>query len=281
MAIRVAAWNVEGRLSSRTTARRGSPTHILAGVQRLNADIVVLPEAHHGTVADGIDEQLRQYGYSWCDVRYDDIAYGTTGNRDEASHLRVLSRLPIEEVHRVRFGNVRSLLDVIVVEPVSRQRIRVLAIHLDDRAEILRVAQVKAIARYLATNKNVPTILLGDFNAIWDGPTARVTRSRVVRWLARHAPSAWLRLRMMRFADMASGTTMKILAEQGGLHDADGRHRATATPKLYGAEWLPSIRIAQLDHILLSNNLVATHVAVAGDGGSDHRAISTTIRTKA
>lgn len=281
MAIRVAAWNVEGRLSPRITARRGSPKHILAGIQRLNADVIVLPEAHHGMVADGIDEQLRQYGYSWCDVRYDDIAYGTTGARDAASYLRILSRLPIEEAHRVRFGNVRSLLDVIVVEPESLQRIRVLAVHLDDRAEVLRVAQAKAIARHLASNKKLPTILLGDFNAVWDGLMARVTRSRVVRWVACHAPSAWLRLLMMRFADMATGTTMKILAEQVGLHDADVRHRATATPKLYGVEWLPSIRIAQLDHILLSDDLVAAHVTIAGDGGADHRAISTTIHTKA
>jgi endonuclease/exonuclease/phosphatase family metal-dependent hydrolase len=280
MAIRVAAWNVEGRLSPRTTAERGSPKHILAGIQRLNADIVVLPEAHHGMVADGIDEQLRQYGYSWCDVRYDDVAYGTTGARNKASHLRILSRLPIEEVHRMRFGGVRSLLDVIVVEPVSRLRIRVLAVHLDDRAEVLRVAQVKAIARHLASDKDLPTILLGDFNAIWDSLAARVMRSQVLRWLARHAPSAWLRLLMIRFTDMATGTTMKILAEQAGLYDADDRHRATATPKLYGVEWLPSIRIAQLDHILLSNDLVATHVTVMGDGGSDHRAISTTIHAE-
>lgn len=280
MAIRVAAWNVEGRLSPRTDARRGSPKHILVEICRLDADIIVLPEAHHGTVADGVDERLRQYGYSWHDVRYDDIAHDTTGGeRDEVSYLRVLSRLPIEEVSEERFGNVRSLLRIIVIDPVTERRVRLLAIHLDDRAEVLRLMQARAMVDHIIGEK-LPTVLLGDFNAVWDGPMARIIRSRPVRWVARHAPGVWLRSVASRFTDMASGTTLDMLAEEAGVRDADVNHRPTATPKLYGVEWLPSIRIAQLDHILLSSDLVATHVEVASDGGADHRAISAMVHVK-
>jgi endonuclease/exonuclease/phosphatase family metal-dependent hydrolase len=247
---------------------------------RLDADVIVLPEAHHGTVADGVDERLQQYGYHWHDVMYSDIAHDTTGDdRSEPVYLRVLSRLPIEEVREVRFGDIRSLLRIVVVDPETQRRIRLFAIHLDDRAEVLRMIQVKAIVHHLA-GERLPTVLLGDFNAVWDGPMARVMRSRLVRWLASHMPGVWLRSVATRFTDMASGTTLDILAEEAGVRDADVNRQPTATPKLYGVEWLPSIRIAQLDHILLSSDLAATHVEVAGDGGADHRAISAMVHIK-
>jgi hypothetical protein len=45
MAIKVASWNVEGRLSGYVENGRGSAGHILDGIENLDADIVVLPEA--------------------------------------------------------------------------------------------------------------------------------------------------------------------------------------------------------------------------------------------
>lgn len=280
MSIKIAAWNIEGRLSPRTHGRRGSPQHILAGIRRLDADIIVLPEVYYEKIAPGVDEQLQQLGYQWQDALYGDIILATDSeDRSKGVYLRILSRLPLEDVRRLRFRDVRTLLTATVVDPSSGRRIRLLATHLDDRAEALRMKQVEAMEEFINT-ESMPTVMLGDFNAIWDSWVARWVRSRLVRWLAGHAPSEWLRSVAIRFTDMASGTALQFLADHAGMHDADVKRKATATPKLYGAEWLPSIRLAQLDHILLSDDLDADHVDVARDGGSDHRAIMTTIRVR-
>lgn len=281
MAIKVAAWNVEGRLSPRTDERRGSPKHILVEICRLNADIIVLLEAHHGEVAVGVDERLRQYGYEWHDVLYSDmpLRFDSEERLNGVYYLRILSRLPLEDVREQRFGDIRTLVSMAVVDPVTNRQIRIVGVHLDDRAEMLRMKQVEALSHFIAAEK-LPVVVLGDFNAVWDGIMARVIRSRPVRWVARHMPGEWLRSLAVRFTDMASGTTMSFLAENTSLRDADIEHRPTATPKLYGAEWLPGIRLAQLDHILLSDDLAATHLEVAHDGGADHRAVSATIHLK-
>lgn len=278
MALKVAAWNVEGRLSPRTSGRRGSPTHILAGIRRLDADVVVLPEAYYETIAPGVDDALHRLGYHWYDARYDDVALAADeAGRPTEVHLRILSRLPLENVRRLRFHDIRTLMCATLTDPSTGRQLLVIATHLDDRAESLRMQQVQEVAAFIRA-ENMPTVMLGDFNAIWDGKRARIMRSRSVRRVVGLLPNEWLRSVATRFADMASGTTLDYLAAHAGLLDADPRRRATATPKLYGAEWLPSIRMAQLDHILISDDIVAGRVDIASDGGSDHRAIHTTIQ---
>jgi endonuclease/exonuclease/phosphatase family metal-dependent hydrolase len=58
------------------------------------------------------------------------------------------------------------------------------------------------------------------------------------------------------------------------LVDADTKKRPTTTPKMRGLEWMPSIRMAQIDHIFVSSDAEVSNFSVAQDGGSDHRAIS-------
>lgn len=280
MAIRIAAWNTEGRLGQRTTKSRGSPEHILEGIRQLDADVVVLPEVYYEQIGPGVDDQLHALGYEWADVRYDDVALPSDNDdRPHAVHLRILSRLPLLDVQRHRFQDVRTLMSAAVMDPATKQRIRILATHLDDRSEALRMKQVAAVVDFI-NGEDMQTVMLGDFNAMWDSVIARGIRSAPVRWLAAHVPGVWLRSIATRFTDMASGTALQFLAEQAGLRDADIRRQPTSTPKLRGVEWLPSIRMAQLDHILISSELIAETVAVMPDGGSDHRAIITTIRLK-
>ena len=71
MNLKIAAWNTEQRLTTLTTKHRGTPEHILASIKKLNADILVLPEAYQNTTDPGIDEALRGMGYSWVDSTYD------------------------------------------------------------------------------------------------------------------------------------------------------------------------------------------------------------------
>lgn len=278
MSIKIAAWNVEGRLSRRTTKRRGSPEHILDGIRRLDADVIVLPEAYYEAIDPGVDEQLLDLGYAWHDAEYGDIPFDDNvyGSRVDRVYLRILSRLPLESVQLHRFEDIRTLLSATVNDPATGRRLHVIAVHLDDRAETLRMKQTGAIAKFLHANA-MPAIMLGDFNAVWDGRMARVLRSRFSRRLAGCMPGKWLRSVAVRFADMASGTVLQFLKDNARMNEADRLHQATATPKLHGVEWLPSIRIAQLDHILISDELAVDGVSVMPDGGSDHRAIITTV----
>ena len=274
MALRVAAWNVEGRLERGTGEGRGSPPHILAGIQRLNADLIVLPEAYYATIDPMVERRLRQWGYAWQDVTYNDSASKLKG-----PCLRVVTRLPLANIHTVRFGNIRSLLCLRVVDPASQCQVRVIAVHLDDRSEKRRLRQVEDLITHVACEP-LRTIILGDFNAVWADGYARILGSGPVRSLARHMPTKRLRQVCVRFTDMAAGTTLARLTDTASLREADRLHVPTAMPKTRLTNFIPSIRLAQLDHILLTPGLVATDFDIAEASGSGHRAISATVHVR-
>ncbi len=69
-----------------------------------------------------------------------------------------------------------------------------------------------------------------------------------------------------------------MLKLRTNLTDADPKKRPTTTPKMRGQEWMPSIRIAQIDHIFVSPEIEVSDFRIARDGGSDHRAISATVK---
>lgn len=274
MALRVATWNVEGRLEGRPGEGRGSPAHILSGVQRLNADLLVLPEAYSHTIDPIVERRLRQWGYDWQDIAYNDHASKARG-----PYLRVVTRLPLANIHTVRFGNIRSLLCLRVVDPASQCQVRIIAVHLDDRSEKRRLRQVEELITHVACEP-LRTIVLGDFNAVWPEGYARLLGSKPVRAMIRHLPTRRLRSVCGRFSDMALGTTLTTLAERAELREADRLHVPTATPKTRYTARFPSIRLAQLDHILLTPGLVATDFDIAEDYGSGHRAISVTVHVR-
>lgn len=274
MALRVATWNVEGRLERRPGESRGSPSRILTGIERLGADLIVLPEAYFHTVDPVVEKRMQQWGYSWQDIAYNDNASKMTG-----PYIRIATRLPLANIHTVRFGNIRSLLCLRVVDPASQCQVRIIAVHLDERSEERRMRQVEDLITHVACEP-LRTIVLGDFNAVWPEGYAKVLASGLVRTVIRYVPLKRLRAACRRFSDMARGTALTTLAQAADLREADRLHVPTATPRTRYTMLLRGIRLAQLDHILLTPGLVATDFDIAEGGGSGHRAISTTIHVR-
>ena len=274
MALRVAAWNVEGRLERRPGESHGSPLRILTGIERLNADLIVLPEAYFRSVDPIVEQRLQQWGYVWEDIAYNDNATRTTG-----PYLRIITRLPLANIHTVRFGNMRSLLCLRVVDPASQCQVRIIAVHLDGRSEKRRMRQVEDLITHVACEP-LRTIVLGDFNAVWPEGYAKVLTSGFARAVIRSMPTKRLRSACRRFTDMALGTTLMTLTQATDLRDVDRLHVPTAIPRTRYTPLLRHVRLAQLDHILLTPGLVATDFDIAEASGSGHRAISATVHVR-
>jgi endonuclease/exonuclease/phosphatase family metal-dependent hydrolase len=156
--------------------------------------------------------------------------------------------------------------------------IRIFAVHLDDRNETLRESQVEALLPLLKET-GLPTAVVGDFNAMWPKGRAQLLRSSVMRLIAKCIPHTGLRYTAVRLTEMAAGRVLGRFAEVG-LRDADPRHRSTTTPKMRDTLFLPSIRLVQIDHILVSEEVEVNGFKISADHGSDHRSIRTTITTK-
>lgn len=289
MNIQVASWNLEGRLTGYKKSGRGSAEHILRGIKQLDADILVLPDAFLENVAPGVDEYLRKLGYVWHDLLYDDQdrnwSYGYLG---KVSGMRILSRFEIIEIDEIWWG-IGPRRMVVVVKLPNGNKLRVVGVHLDDRAEVHRESQVRELVKYLDRVEALPTVVAGDFNAVHGGDLrAKLLGSKFFRWIAHHIPSRLtpppgdfaddIHGFAMRGTDMMSGRALKLLEQKTNLRDLDPRHKATATIKLRSLAWLPSLRVMQLDHLFASSEIKAGFVRVWQDGGSDHRAVSATIR---
>lgn len=279
MAIKIASWNVEGRLSGYEKSGRGSAEHILEGIEALDADIVILPEAFLEEPAKGVNDRLTKMGYQFYDMAYGD------SDRDwsqefmgKMNYLRVLSRLAISQLEEVAWAGRRHLLSFRVVDPETGVEILVLPTHLDDRSEGQRLDQVDDAAVYVE-KAGMPTVMSGDFNAMWRRKRARLFGSRAVRFIASHIPHERIRNKAIQFTDMATGMTLRRLADVG-LRDTDARLQPTVTPKMRAASFMPSVPLGQIDHILISKELEATAFKVCRDMGSDHRAITATVSVK-
>lgn len=286
MAFKIAAWNVEGRLSDYAHGKRGSAEHILDHIEAIDADVLVLPEAYLGSQpAEGVNDRLEAMGYEWRDVRYGDQ------DRDwakefmaSAPSLRVLSRLAIIHSEQVQWGNLRNLLVLTVRDPDTERDIRIIATHLDDRTSEHRKRQVEDAIPFINAS-DLPTIMAGDWNEMHAKSfAARVIGSWPVRMLARCIPSKYplakgvyaddLRGVFLRGTQMAKGEAIAMIEEQTNLRDLDPSWQPTTTLKLRSLPWIPSVRIGQIDHMFATSDIEAGPLTVWPDGGSDHRAIS-------
>jgi endonuclease/exonuclease/phosphatase family metal-dependent hydrolase len=136
VAIRITSWNVEGRLSGYVKDGRGSAGHILEGIEALDADVVILPEAFLEEPAEGVDERLRGMGYEIYDVAYgDDDRDWSREFMGKMGYLRILSRLAISQVEQVAWADARQLLSMRVTDPETGEEALLLPTHLDDRSE--------------------------------------------------------------------------------------------------------------------------------------------------
>lgn len=275
--MKFAAWNTESRLSDYAHGqKRGSAAQIVQGIERLNADVIVLPEAYIDKTSPEADEDLRELGYTWHDIEAGPNRDWTKEFLGKPISLRVLSRLAITHVEQPYAGE-HNVLAVHVVDPETEAVVRAIAVHLDDRSEAYRLRQIDDIILYV-NQESVPTVMLGDLNAMWHEGRARAIGAWPVRRLVRMLPNETLRDVGIRFTDMATGDVLTKLTHETGIRDADPSRRPTVTPKRRGMEILPSVPLAQIDHILVSNDLHVANFAVVADSGSDHRAISADIQ---
>lgn len=256
---------------------RGTPEKIVAAIERLDADVIVLPEAYNGVaISPAVKKRLHAFGYEWLEIAYEDP------DREEEialygkSHIAIMSRLGFVSKKIVRFGGIRNLLVIKVREPRSGLVVQIIGAHLEDRSEAKRQQQLDEIIPFVNLSTD-PTILMGDLNALWPGMRARIIGSLFTRMITRVLPAGDLKSELSRLIEMARGTTMQRLHDEAHLNKADPRYRATVTPKKRNLPYLPSIRLCQIDHILVPSCIKATNFMIAPDSGSDHRAISVNV----
>lgn len=276
--MKVASWNIEGRLTRYAEAgERGSPEHILREIEAIDADVMALPDAFHEIPEPGVDEALAEMGYKWRDAAYHD-----KGREEEYAgkmpHMRLLSRLAETSFQLVRWADCRTTLTA-VVRGQDAEPIEFIAEHNDDRSKYMRHAQTKALVDYVNA-ADAEVVVLGDRNEMHpDSWRSRAIGSAASRFLVDHIPNDAVRQIGQQFVDMAEGGAIRYLEQATNLRSLDPRHRPTTTPKIRGPlSRMPSIRVAQLDHIYVSPGIQAEALRIARDGGSDHRAISSTIR---
>lgn len=278
MAIKIVSWNIEGRLTRFTKTGRGSPEHIISGIRELDGDVVFLAEASDGDdIEPEITDQIKTLGYEIYTVNYDNSG-ARKWAAEAAPNMKLLTRLAIKNFRQIRLGDIRNALVADIEDPASGQTVRIFGIHLDDRSEASRLRQLSDLLPVIRKS-SAPTIVMGDFNAMYkDSLPARILRSRFMAYIVRHWPHPLTKDGGQRVIDMATGTTLRTLEKATDLREADPRRSPTSTPKLRSQEWMPSIRLVQIDHIFVSPGVTITNFRVGRDGGSDHRAISVLLK---
>jgi endonuclease/exonuclease/phosphatase family metal-dependent hydrolase len=282
--IKIAAWNIEGRLSAYSRSGRGSPDHIIRTIIELDADILFLVEAYGVDpkrdlpLSPDIDVRLKELGYTIFDVDYDEGGEVRIDPAEYQPRFRLLYRSSVTSISIVRLGNLRNALVVKCIDKEHSLPFRFIGIHLDDRSEALRQEQLQDLIP-LIQSSSLPTIMMGDYNAM-HGTTikSRILRSKAAKVLPKLPVQSSIKSVFKRTIEMASGTTLSALESETNLHDVDTQKRPTATLKMRPHEWVPSIRFIDIDHILVSDDVAVRDFTIGNkDGGSDHRPISATI----
>jgi endonuclease/exonuclease/phosphatase family metal-dependent hydrolase len=272
MSLKIASWNVEGRLSAENGSPRRGAAQIVESIRALDADVLVLLEAYSEVSLEALPAatELADMGYQLRSVPYGEDFTERLDAYAPRLSLLLLSRLAIRECEAIPLGTDRTGI-VATVEYAPDQVLRIIGVHLDDREEATRVVQVQDLVKTVCRSP-LPTVVMGDFNAMHgdDVWPSKFLQTRVVRALAHIVLPQISR----RAVEMARGDTLHLLESATDLADADGRHQPTTTPKMRGREWMPSIRLMQIDHIFKTSNVTVEEFAVASDGGADHRAIS-------
>ena len=272
--IKIASWNVEGRLSNLAVKRRGNATQILSNIETIQADIMVLVEAHTEESIDDLaaKQKLIDLGYKVYSVNYDDDLASRGDCYTKRLSMMLLSKYPIDNFKTIKLGNLRNC--IIATVKINDKIVRFIGVHLDDRLEEIRLRQIDDLTKEI--NKyHIPTIVMGDFNAMHgeDLWPAKFLKTKLSKLLANIIIPSFYK----RVIGMAQGKTLNNLEKLTGLIDIDSNHRPTTTPKIRDFEYLPSIRLIQIDHIYASKDIKTSNHNISADGGSDHRAISASI----
>jgi endonuclease/exonuclease/phosphatase family metal-dependent hydrolase len=263
----IASWNIESRLSNNPIKLRTKPDDIINEIKKINADILVLLEAHNDqTLDNSVRQKLIKLGYEIKSAPYDDDMASRADSRHDRSSLIILSKLDVTKFNVIKLANIRNCLIINVAD-----KLRLIGVHLDDRHEDNRVKQVNQLSKII-NQSDMPTVVLGDFNAMHgeDLWPARFLKFSPIKFIIGKL-STNLGIKAI---GMATGDTLKTLESNTNLRDADPKHQPTVTPKNMSQEYMPSIRLIQIDHIYTTPDIKISNFRVHPDGGSDHRAIS-------
>lgn len=265
--LRVATWNAEGMFVEGSKTRRGTPHDAVAVIKKLRADIISIPEfGMFATLTDEIRTTLQALGYEIVETSYKDAYHNEYG-------MALLSRLPIVHTQTVRFADHRNAIEAKVLDSQSNI-IKVLAVHLDDSSERNRLEEIADIAKHLESSGNLPTLLMGDFNAMaMHSNFARLARSAMARSVARRLPHPILKDMALRVNEMALGSTIQYLQDHSYLHDLDPGHKRTISARQRATDWLPHLKLAKIDWIFGSKHFRTHSYRVLPDVGSDHRPV--------
>lgn len=184
MAFEVAVWNSKDSWGDQERYEKA-----LEHVKRIDADVVVLPEAY----AEDADSEaivrskaaLESEGYEVFPT-----PYGDTDGRRDRHFLMMLSRL--KGNFAVLDLGTRQAIKLQMSDESSEKSVSLYGVHLDDRRESTRLKQTRAVvADHLRANAdNIWTekaiVVMGDLNALHrDAPDAGLLRSSryITRWL--------------------------------------------------------------------------------------------------
>ena len=145
--IKIASWNVEGRLSNLALTGRGNATQILSNIETIQADIMVLVEAHTEDTLENLaaKRKLIDLGYKVYSVNYDDDLASRGDCYTKRLSMILLSKYPIDNFKTIKLGNLRNC--IIASIKISDKIIRIIGIHLDDRLEETRLKQINDLAK--------------------------------------------------------------------------------------------------------------------------------------
>ncbi len=249
MSLKIASWNVARKLSDPKRHQK-----IQAGLEVLDADVVVLSEAFDKTGRPVNLKFARESGYHMAVTEYGDA----DEHPSQKQWLCLLSRKAIGS-SVIRLAS-RNALRATVTADESGRKVEVIGSHFDDRSERLRRAMGRSLLEQIDLSE--PTIVAGDLNTMpGDRFNARLLGSGPARLAARMAPHPRIKSLGGRLNEMASGETLELLTT-AGLADADPRHRSTMT--------VGGLAVAQLDHILYTPDSLSVDAFTRHDlEGSD------------
>ena len=290
MAVEIGVWNVAGALGDNEREEQA-----LEKIKRLDADVVILPEACKAGLA--LDTALMVQTQLGSEYVVAHVEYEDKDDRLSSSAMLLLNRLPADSLTTaVRIGS-RNAIYARVIDPGNGIVLRGLGVHFDDRSEATRLLQAREAFYVLRDSEAIDDIVVEARNHIgdrqeFDGPQfiagvlnsmpRRLVRARLGRSALR-LPAVYptfVRPEISRFdraaniasrlGGMSSGRTLQYL-ESVGFMGADPSHSPT-----WPARW----PLAQLDHIMVAGDARVSMSTIHDDTGlSDHRAITATIET--
>lgn len=269
-------WNAEGMFVKGALNRRALPHDALVALKQLNSDIVVIPEfGVHGSLRGEIRTTIQSLGYQIVEVPYEDATMPE--HIPEHYEMAVLSRLPIVSMSTHRLGGTRNSVEIRVL--VDKKQVRILGVHLDDKSEQQRLVQAKDLVDTVREDVRIPTIVMGDFNAMHVSSNfAKLTRSKAAKLFTNTIQHEQIKSMAGRVHEMAAGTTIDYIEKHTKLQNLDPSNRHTVSGKQAGLEWMPAIRLAKLDWIFASRQFSVVSYRVARDVGSDHRPVVAIVR---